>query len=1070
MPHKHLIASLVALLCSLSVIAQSTWTKAPVPGQSDVISMDHAAGVGYLLNTSGLYKTTDEGVNWSFVPGSPSLLALRPADVAVPIVIHAVSASILYALVPRWSSNASSGVENRLYRSINGGATWSLMRDNILGYTDQTQNHFLAKGDTLITVDNYEQGIYSTDNGLTWKFMKNGANNLVGIYRLRNIGDRIYAASRYSYLYTGTDFSNWTIDTFPNYPRIEVLGSLLVVRRSLNQSLLVLQNAGEQWTTIMLPEATPDPDFFIDMIATRIFYQAKDSSILYHSDDLGASWSPSAAAGYAPGGPDYWMVAGGNLVNGNRNGTTVSTNLGEGFVPVNGVDNKAFITCFARSGDDWYAGTKHGLFVSHTAGQTWQKVFGEPDNYLSLPREIVAYGDLVIVPTLNRTWVSKDRGATWTEQQIYVQGAGYTQCISASGDGYIHAFGGPTKYRHSGDGAASWQGLFCPVANDPIFIDAEAQRVVIGRASDEAFFSNDHGDTWQPLPIPLPVPQPPASNEFLLRTKVSAEDIYLLTTKRLYQGNTTGNWTTIWQNAISDTNNINLELRTFLFKVKDALYVGFQGKKMQMSLDNGASWSNWTGFPVGSVFQTAYVDETLVVAGMDNGLYWRANDLPAFGGKVFVDTNGNGLPDPDEAPIPGAIVYTSDGQHTALTGTDGRYQFVYDPSPGSLLQVKPPVDYYTASTAGWTITSPGDHYDFGIVLTPGVIDQSIAAAGLTDPKPGYTSQWVLTYANVGTAVSGGTVALTLNPPFQFVSAEPPPTSVVDNILTWAAPSIPVFGAGSIFVQLSLPPDAVEGTTNLGTATIFPATGNDPDLADNKVDIIATIVDSYDPNDKLVAPAGPLSPQMVLNGQRLVYTVRFQNTGTGAALRVRISDTLDQNLVIQSLELLGSSHPVKWQLRGQGILECTFDNIDLPPVAQDEAGSQGFVQFALLAKNDLSIGDEIQNRAHIYFDYNAPIVTNRVTNLVVLPTSTQSPNAWLPLYVYPSPASDQINLDWQGGQPIAYQVYSATGILFSSGTVQSAETRAIPVQSLAPGTYSLVFQYQGKMVSRTFVKI
>jgi hypothetical protein len=42
---------------------------------------------------------------------------------------------------------------------------------------------------------------------------------------------------------------------------------------------------------------------------------------------------------------------------------------------------------------------------------------------------------------------------------------------------------------------------------------------------------------------------------------------------------------------------------------------------------------------------------------------------------------------------------------------------------------------------------------------------------------------------------------------------------------------------------------------------------------------------------------------------------------------------------------------------------------------DEPGSHGFIRYRILPKKDLSLGEEIDNKAHIYFDFHEAIITN-----------------------------------------------------------------------------------------------
>jgi uncharacterized repeat protein (TIGR01451 family) len=142
-----------------------------------------------------------------------------------------------------------------------------------------------------------------------------------------------------------------------------------------------------------------------------------------------------------------------------------------------------------------------------------------------------------------------------------------------------------------------------------------------------------------------------------------------------------------------------------------------------------------------------------------------------------------------------------------------------------------------------------------------------------------------------------------------------------------------------------------------------------------------ITDSFDPNDKLVLPAGVTAEHYSAFGQELEYTVRFQNTGNDYAYRVVVVDTLSDKLDLSSLRIVGGSHTYGFTVSGKGrpVLTFTFDNINLPDSSRDQAGSNGFVKFTIKPLKDLPEGTRIENFADIFFDYNLPVRTNTVLN-------------------------------------------------------------------------------------------
>jgi uncharacterized repeat protein (TIGR01451 family) len=158
-----------------------------------------------------------------------------------------------------------------------------------------------------------------------------------------------------------------------------------------------------------------------------------------------------------------------------------------------------------------------------------------------------------------------------------------------------------------------------------------------------------------------------------------------------------------------------------------------------------------------------------------------------------------------------------------------------------------------------------------------------------------------------------------------------------------------------------------------------------DDADFFVDIFCGEVSgSYDPNDKTGFPLGLGSNHNILPNQDLEYLIRFQNTGTDTAFNVVIRDTLSSLLDIFSVVSSVSSHDYSFRIYGQRVLEWTFHNIMLPDSNINEALSHGFVTFKVNPISNLPNGSQIENTAQIYFDYNAPIVTNTYQHTIWTP--------------------------------------------------------------------------------------
>ena len=135
---------------------------------------------------------------------------------------------------------------------------------------------------------------------------------------------------------------------------------------------------------------------------------------------------------------------------------------------------------------------------------------------------------------------------------------------------------------------------------------------------------------------------------------------------------------------------------------------------------------------------------------------------------------------------------------------------------------------------------------------------------------------------------------------------------------------------------------------------------DADTTNNVYDFCYQVVNSYDPNMKEVYPVN------VLPGYDdwFTYTIHFQNTGNAPAFNIRLRDTLDANLDINTFEVRGYSHPAIVSINGN-ILTVRFNNIMLPDSTTDYEGSMGYFQYRIKPLPNLPLGTQIENTAYIF---------------------------------------------------------------------------------------------------------
>jgi uncharacterized repeat protein (TIGR01451 family) len=144
--------------------------------------------------------------------------------------------------------------------------------------------------------------------------------------------------------------------------------------------------------------------------------------------------------------------------------------------------------------------------------------------------------------------------------------------------------------------------------------------------------------------------------------------------------------------------------------------------------------------------------------------------------------------------------------------------------------------------------------------------------------------------------------------------------------------------------------------------------------------------AYDPNYKGVSPSGTVTATQ----DWLYYTIHFQNLGNSFAENIYIWDTIDPNLDLNTIQIMGASHNQFMNVfNNNRSVRFNFLNIMLQDSATNEPESKGWVQYRIKPNTGLSEGMQIRNTASILFDLNAPVVTNTVSNRICNTTSNIS---------------------------------------------------------------------------------
>lgn len=426
-------------------------------------------------------------------------------------------------------------------------------------------------------------------------------------------------------------------------------------------------------------------------------------------------------------------------------------------------------------------------------------------------------------------------------------------------------------------------------------------------------------------------------------------------------------------------------------------------------------------------------------------------------GKVYADLDQNGAFGPGDVHAPFHPVALTSGL-VKLTDTQGEVEYIVGPGPqtistttvSSLYTVSPPI-----ATVNFTGLNDVDSSTvFRLVPTSIVPDLRIDLLAPTAAQPGRPHGIQIFATNMGSQTTTATMTLDLDPGATLLSANPAPDTVSGSHLAWNTGPFTPFGYRMVSALvhldslLAMNDTVVYGAGIQGAVADFDTT-NQADTA--KV----LVVTSFDPNEKTVSP--PAASSTYVNaGGKLRYVVRFQNTGNAPAHRVIIRDTLPSHLDAAGFRFVGASHPVSVRLYEGQVLHFVFDPIYLPDSSSNELLSHGYAIFEVPTGSGLVSGDSITNRVRIYFDYNAPVLTDAAVFHVLDPIDgLPGESSPLSVLLYPNPGAEMIHIEGLAPRmfPVEVSLVDVQGRVLLQRDYRSAEGEVeLGVLDLAAGVY------------------
>ncbi|HLP49812.1 MAG TPA: T9SS type A sorting domain-containing protein [Chitinophagales bacterium] len=428
-------------------------------------------------------------------------------------------------------------------------------------------------------------------------------------------------------------------------------------------------------------------------------------------------------------------------------------------------------------------------------------------------------------------------------------------------------------------------------------------------------------------------------------------------------------------------------------------------------------------------------------------------------GKMYYDLNANHIYDSGDYGVLGRTITVGDS-NTATANVSGNYHayvpagtYTLKPVRTDNLDFVPDSLILNALTAG--ANYPGQ--DFAVIVPPGYCQGSLnIIAQNPPPRPGFENTVTVSFFNaISASPIDATLILTYNNSEDYMAANPAPTNVDVSArqITWTISNLANHQTFSPSITFYTAPSVSLGTVRHYTADIINSNcvRMDSLLTSHEV----TVVGSYDPNDKAVSPAGFGANGAILPSTPLLtYTVRFQNTGTYEAENVKVIDSMTTRVDMASLELLATSHPCEVYVKNR-VVTFQFNGIHLPDSFSNEPMSHGYIQYSIKPKSTFVHGTVIENRADIYFDFNAPILTNTTRSTAdnfasIAPVSSSGTFNFV---IYPNPLADgslQLEADEQlKGEEV--EIKDINGRLLSKTKIAEG-VNILSVKDMPAGVY------------------
>jgi uncharacterized repeat protein (TIGR01451 family) len=474
----------------------------------------------------------------------------------------------------------------------------------------------------------------------------------------------------------------------------------------------------------------------------------------------------------------------------------------------------------------------------------------------------------------------------------------------------------------------------------------------------------------------------------------------------------------------------------------------------------------------GRCIQPGIITGTITVLPLSNSTTTTnvCDGFISIRGYVYHDNNGNCTMDSTDKNIDNIHLKLYDGNNNLIAhrySSSGAYDFTFsDPDGGNyIVELDPEGQPISAqcTTPGLTIpitvpttNSEVKYINFNIECKAEIGIQSIAAIGRV--FPGQQHQLNVYAGDLGRiyniaceAKGSGTLQITVNGPVKYNGAATGTLSptVQGNVFTYTISNWATLNMKTDLGLLFITDTTAKAGEDICVKAVITTSGSDFNPNNNSYTFCYKVNNSYDPNLKEVYPVDLGLGFM----DWLDYTIHFQNTGNAPAINIRLGDTLDANLDLETFQVINSSHTNSICIYNN-LLSVYFPNIELPDSISDPEGSKGFIQYRFKPKPNLPLGTKIKNTANIYFDFNAAVVTNTTVNeyKAGVTSITENKNN-ASLNIYPNPNNGSFKIESANGGN--YSIINELGEIIKEIKLNNTNQNSINIDNLSNGVYFVV---------------